>query len=316
MRERARVHAHRGRLGEYPLAVVLAVAEVREHELRHVGRARPDRAGGRGVHELVLVRLEPAAAPRETAGHVGRELRGQRLSRGGLRHPERRENVLLGVVVPRHPRHALDDVSGDGRRVVRVRRVRAGRAHAPGNVRREPLPGGHEARRIIGDQITPVLFEPGRVRHDVAQRDGLTRIGVRDLEVEIPVHVGVEVHLPLLDELHHRGPREQLADGADAEQRPLGADGGSAAGIGDAVSLREEQGAVLHNGDGCAGDVFVAEVRRSSRRRGTPRARRGLVCRGAGSSAQVPGSGSHRAGRCEGSSPGSWAPGRRRRRRW
>ena len=47
-----------------------------------------------------------------------------------------------------------------------------------------------------------------------------SRIGRRDLEVlQVRVDVGIEIELALLDQLHDRGPGEQLRDRAGAEQR-------------------------------------------------------------------------------------------------
>ena len=202
-----------------------------------------------------------AAGPRVAVGHVGSQARRQRLARRRLRHAERREHVLLDVVVPRHAGHALHDVAGERRGVVGVRRVRARRPHASRNVRGEPTPKRNERRRIVADEVARVFLEPRRVGHDVPQRDRL-REGRRDLEVEILIDVGVEIELPLLHELHDGRPREQLARGPDAKERALGVDRPAFGDVGVAVALREQERAVLHDRDGRARDVFVAEVRR------------------------------------------------------
>ena len=86
MTERSRVHLLGGRLGEDALAVERAVVEVGDHELRHIGGAGGDRAGGRGVDDLELLRFVRAIAPRVSLRHVGAEPWRQRLPRRRLVH--------------------------------------------------------------------------------------------------------------------------------------------------------------------------------------------------------------------------------------
>jgi len=52
----------------------------------------------------------------------------------------------------------------------------------------------------------------------VLQRDGL-RVRRRNREVQVLVHVRVEVQFSPLDQLHDGGPREEFAHGADPEER-------------------------------------------------------------------------------------------------
>ena len=151
--ERARVHALGGRVGENALAIELAVVQVRDHELRHVGRAGGNRPRRHRFDDLELLRLVRAAAPRVAVGHVGPQALRHRLARRRLRHAERREHMLLDVVVPRHAGHALHDVAGERRGVVGVRRVRARRSHASRNVRGEPAAERDECGRIVADEI-------------------------------------------------------------------------------------------------------------------------------------------------------------------
>ena len=129
----------------------------------------------------------------------------------------------------------------------------------PGMCVASQLPERNDLRRVLADEIAAILLETRRVRHDVPQRDRL-RIRLRDLEVEIPIDVGVEIELPLLDELHDGRPGEQLARRADAKERTLGAHRCAAVYVGVPVALREEELAVLDDGDGRAGDVLVAQV--------------------------------------------------------
>ena len=86
MTERSRVHLLGGRIGEDALAVERAFVEVGDHELRHVGGAGGDRAGGRGVDDLELLRLVRAIAPRVSLRHVGAKAWRERLTRRRLGH--------------------------------------------------------------------------------------------------------------------------------------------------------------------------------------------------------------------------------------
>jgi hypothetical protein len=70
---------------------------------------------------------------------------------------------------------------------------------------------------------------------------------------EIPVHVGVEVDLPLLDQLHHGGRDEHLRDRPDPEERLVRIDrtrrGALGAGIGVAVPAGGEPVSDVDGGD-------------------------------------------------------------------
>src|SRR6185437_2628136 len=129
----------------------------------------------------------------------------------------------------------------------------AGRKDARGNVRLEVV-------RKIGlrgrfrQQVARGVLEPRRVRHQVAQCDRLAEAR-RDLEIEVAVDVAVQVELVLLDQLHHRGPGEQLRDRADPEQRVCRRDRRAGLQVGIAVAVREQHLAVLHHHDRAAGDI-------------------------------------------------------------
>jgi hypothetical protein len=92
------------------------------------------------------------------------------------------------------------------------------------------------------------FLEARRVRHQVAQRDRL-REGLRQLEVDVLLDVGVEIQAVLLDELHHGRPGEQLGRGARPEQRALRVDRRVALLVGHAIPLLEQHLAVLDDGD-------------------------------------------------------------------
>ena len=122
-------------------------------------------------------------------------------------------------------------------------------------------PSGTSIFGVADDQVLGVVLVARRVRHDVAQRDRLAeRLG--HLEVEVRVDVGVEVELALLDQLHDRGPGEELRDRAGAEERRLPVDGDALLDVGEAVALAEEDLAVLDDDDDGARDVRRAELRR------------------------------------------------------
>jgi hypothetical protein len=56
------------------------------------------------------------------------------------------------------------------------------------------------------------------VGEQVRQGHGLG-VGCRDLKgVQVAVDIGVQIQQSPLDELHHRGPGDELGDGAGAEQ--------------------------------------------------------------------------------------------------
>ncbi len=101
--------------------------------------------------------------------------------------------------------------------------------------------------RCIGeDDVLDRLFEPRRMGHQLAQRDGLAVV-LRDLEIEIRVDVLVQIQLALLDELHRCGPRDQLADRARPEQRALGIDGRAFFAIGESKTTRGEDLPILYD---------------------------------------------------------------------
>src|SRR6185312_15613264 len=73
------------------------------------------------------------------------------------------------------------------------------------------------------------------------------------------VDVAVEIELVLLDQLHHRGPGEQLRDRADPEQRRRGRHRRARFEVGMTVTAREQHLAILHHDDRAAGDVAARQ---------------------------------------------------------
>jgi hypothetical protein len=63
--------------------------------------------------------------------------------------------------------------------------------------------------RILGYDALALLLEAGGVLHEVAHRDRFS-FAPRNLKIEVLIHVSIEIDLALLDELHHRGPSEEL----------------------------------------------------------------------------------------------------------
>ena len=67
----------------------------------------------------------------------------------------------------------------------------------------------HGRRVVEGEQITDGFLETCPVRHYFAQGDR-PAAARRHLGVEIAVHIRIEIELPLLHQLHHGGPSEEL----------------------------------------------------------------------------------------------------------
>ena len=110
---------HLGRLGlEDAIALVLAVLQMRDHEPRHVLAAGSQAAGRRRDHDLVG--LGGFGGELVALGHVRGERLGQGLAKRRMRHAEGLEDVGVEVVIERLPRDVLDQVAGEGGRVVGV----------------------------------------------------------------------------------------------------------------------------------------------------------------------------------------------------
>ena len=140
---------------EDAVAVVLAVLQVRDHELRHVGAGRRQRAGRRGP-----TISKPLALPgRAVAGrHLRRAPAGSGWRKVALRHAERREDVLLDVVVERLARDALRRCSrpAPSPSSNRPASCRARRC-ASGIQRFSSAPSEHRDARVVDDQVLDAL---------------------------------------------------------------------------------------------------------------------------------------------------------------
>ena len=103
---------------------------------------------------------------------------------------------------------------------------------------------------VVDDQIAEgAVFEAGRVRHDVPERDRLVEGDWNLHRFEVFVDVGMEIEPPLFDQLHDRHPGGQLGYRADAEKRRLWVDRGLRLDVLVAVTLGEDDFAAAGNRD-------------------------------------------------------------------
>src|SRR5262249_203617 len=162
--EMLRVHLLRGGVLQDARLAEAAVLQVRDHEARHVSRRRAERSRRPDLH--VFKRLRGVRAPGEAVArrNVAGKLGGQGLEEAAGAHAKRRQDVLLYILLERLPRHLLDDVGGEDRAIVGVRRELTRRTHARGNIgrkqRAERLQTGGVAR-LVPDAT---ILEAGGVR--------------------------------------------------------------------------------------------------------------------------------------------------------
>ena len=161
--------------------------------------------------------------------------------------------MLVHVVIEALTRHPLHDVAGQRRAVVRIGRGGTGREHALGHPLFEQR---LESRRlgILGHDALRLLFETRDVLHEIAHRDGLA-LARRNLEVEVLIDVRVEIDLPLLDLLHHGGPRHELRHRSRSEQCQLRIDRRTFGDVRVSIAPLGQDLSILDHGDDCAGDV-------------------------------------------------------------
>jgi hypothetical protein len=237
------------------LTVQLAALQVGDHEPAHVGAGRRGRTGrGRADDLEALRRLAGLVVAR---GVMADQIGGQRLPERGVRHLQRAHHVAVEIVVELLARHALDDVGGQGRCVVRIGRRLARVEDALGHVVLQVV-AEHRLGLAVEDELLDHFLEAGRVGHQLPRRHRLA-VARRNLEVEIGVDVGVQVDLAGLDLLHHRGPGEQLRDRAGPEQGLVGIDRRMLVAVGVAEAARRQDLAVLDHGDHRAGNVARAQ---------------------------------------------------------
>jgi hypothetical protein len=118
------------------------------------------------------------------------------------------------------------------------------------------------ARRFssLGEEPQHPVLEAGRVGQQVGEGDRLAERS-RHFEVgQIVVDVAIELELPLLDELHHGRPHEELGDRADPKERAAGVDGTLRGDVGEAVALRQQDLAVAYHRHRRAGGRDALEI--------------------------------------------------------
>ena len=235
----------------------VAVAQPGQQVAAHV-RGGGDVAVARGRFGSVvggrhdLLRTVPAVAGRD----VGVEDLRRRLGDGAAGHPERREDVLLDVVRVRLAGGQLDEVTGKGVAVVRVRRVLAGRTDAAGDVVGDLVGQAGQRRALRGEDAVHLVFEARGVCEQVEQCHRTAGEGVGELELrQVPVDVGMQVELAPRDELQGRGGRERLAHGVDQELGAVRVDLGFGLDARHAVTGREHLLPARDDHHGGAGDV-------------------------------------------------------------
>ena len=246
------VHLLRG----FGLHKTRAVTQVRDHEFAHVGAAGRQAACRCRDHHLERLGLlrDVGIALR----HMRYETGWQRLAERRVRQVQRLEDTVFDIIVERLAADALDNIPRKCGGIIRISRRRARREDAVGQRERHLLFQRHHRLGIAADQIAHRFLKTRGVRHDVAHRDRLALIG-RNLEIEIGVHILVEVDLARLDLLHHRGPGEQLRHRSRAEKRGLGQDRRALGDIGEAVALFEHDLITAHDDDDRAGNARAFE---------------------------------------------------------
>ena len=220
MRKLALQHLIDGFRLEYAVAIEFAAIEYGLCESEHVGRGRrlctSRRIAGDDFKRLLD---EGSGLEGVTLRHLIDERFRQGFDKARVFHAQRIEYVLLDIVGEGQAGNIGNDVSGERRGVIGIGGLLARRIYTQGLITFHGLAKRHRSRWIIDDQVTErSVFEAGRVRHDVAQRDRLFEC-VLDLEVlQVSVDIGIEVQLALLDQLHDGNPGEQLRHGTRPEQ--------------------------------------------------------------------------------------------------
>ncbi len=249
----ALVHLPRGFFFQDAVLAGLSVIEVGDDEARHVERGTGEAAGGPAADEFEALRL--AGCEGVAFGHVRLQRGGKGLAEAGLFHAEGREDVFFDVVFQFFAGDALHDVAGERGGVVGVSGSGAGREQRSRLAVLQVVFEGGQVFGAADEQVLDGFFVSAGVRHDVAHGEA-----GGDAEVEVLIHVLVEVDFALLDLLHDAGPDEELGDGAGAEEGEGGVDRFFVGDIGIAVAFGEEDVAVFDDGDGETGKVLAGEL--------------------------------------------------------
>ena len=253
---RAGMHLARGIGFQDAIAVELAAIEVRQHEPRHVGARRGQRSGGSRADDLERDRLARrlVIARGEVAAHAFRH----RLAEGRILHAEWIEDVPFDIIVERLARDTLDDISGQRGAVVRISRRFARVEDAFRHPLLQQFVIWRDGIAIVTDQPFDLLFEARGVGHQLAHRHRFA-IALGNREIEILVHVRVQIDAPLFDLLHHRSPGHQFGNRSGPEQRAIGIDRGPALHIREAETPLGQDVPILDHDDHRARDIAIAQ---------------------------------------------------------
>src|SRR5262245_11705022 len=148
----------------------------------------------------------------------------------------------------------LDNVAGQPHTVVRIGGHIARRVQAPWQRASEPGAKwfGFPVRR---EEIFSMLLEPCPMGHKAAKSDRHAAVGRRNVEIQIVVHVTIEIELALLDKLLHHDPSEKLRDRAWAYQRLVRRHRPPALNVGIAIAAGKLSATVLDHHHDCACDL-------------------------------------------------------------
>ena len=196
--------------------VVGAVLQVGQHEARHVVCGRADDTGGRLEQVQIGSRYEISAQEPVACGQPRLQVVSHGRSNVGVGHRQRFENVLFDELLPRHAAHALHDVSGERGTVVGVGHIFTGCSHPAWYVRWQIFGQRHDVFDALANTTRTAFFKARCMGHEMRQRNGRGK-RLRYREIEVGVHVGIEIEFAALDELHHGGPYERLGDRGDTE---------------------------------------------------------------------------------------------------
>ena len=193
------------------------------------------------------------------------EFFARRLEERGMRHTERRKDVVGDVLFKPLPADALDDIAPKADAVVGISRNDAGWKQSEWLIAdQEVAQRGDLVGRLLAvhqNDIANGFFEAPGMRHQISNGDGAAKRGA-NLEVEILIDIGVEIELALLQKLHCGDPGKKLGDGGQPEEGRSRINGLLVLEIRVAVALFEQQFAVLHDQDGGARDVGPFELER------------------------------------------------------
>src|SRR4029077_3526786 len=120
----------------------------------------------------------------------------------GIIHPERFQNMVVDVTLEFFAAHTLDDVSGERKSVIGIRRNLAWRENPTWHFIHQIRPQGFEVAFTRNKQILQCFLKSARVSKQLPQRNRL-RISFWDWKIEVIVDVAIEVELALFDQLHN-----------------------------------------------------------------------------------------------------------------